>query len=331
MIQGHGEPSVAQMAQVNNSLSIQYSFQDLNLDGSIPDEYKTLALVAPKDSFPQNHFQILDEFLARGGNLLVAMNQVDGNLQAQPPMGSQIESNLNSWLAQKGIQVNNDFVIDNQCASIGVQQPVQDPIFGQVMMQRQIAFPYLPVINNFADHPITKGLEQVILQFASSLTYTGDSSLNFSPLLFSSTKSGSLPPPVVFDVQKQWSDLDYLESDLVLGGVLSGNIIGNTPSKLIVLGDGDFAVNGNGNQRQNDNNINLMVNAIDWLSDDTGLIELRTRGAVSRPIDQLEDSKRTFLKYLNFLLPLILVAIYGVFRMQSQQRKRHRRMQEQYV
>jgi hypothetical protein len=74
-----------------------------------------------------------------------------------------------------------------------------------------------------------------------------------------------------------------------------------------------------------------MVNSIDWLSDDTGLIELRTKGVSSRPIDELEDGRRSFLKYLNFLLPIALILVYGFLRGQKSKNMRLRRMQERWV
>ena len=55
------------------------------------------------------------------------------------------------------------------------------------------------------------------------------------------------------------------------------------------------------------------MNGIDWLSDDTGLIELRTKGVSSRPIKQMEDHERSLIKWINFLLPILLVLMYGVF------------------
>jgi hypothetical protein len=74
-----------------------------------------------------------------------------------------------------------------------------------------------------------------------------------------------------------------------------------------------------------------MVNSIDWLSDDTGLIELRTKGITNRPLDQIEDGKKTFLKYLNFLLPIFLIILYGIFRSRNNKIKEIKRMQENYL
>ena len=73
-----------------------------------------------------------------------------------------------------------------------------------------------------------------------------------------------------------------------------------------------------------------MVNSIDWMSDDTGLIDLRTKGITYRPIDEITDGKKQFLKYLNFLLPILLIIIYGVIRMQSNRVKRIKIMEENY-
>ena len=100
---------------------------------------------------------------------------------------------------------------------------------------------------------------------------------------------------------------------------------------MVVIGDGDFPLGGGQSGQANPDNISLMANSIDWLSDDTGLIELRTKGATSRPVDELEDGKITFLKYLNFLLPLLLIIIYGIYRTQRKQILRIKRMEEGYV
>jgi ABC-type uncharacterized transport system involved in gliding motility auxiliary subunit len=108
---------------------------------------------------------------------------------------------------------------------------------------------------------------------------------------------------------------------------------GNSDSKILLITDGDFAINGEGQRAQQlqPDNVNLMVNSIDYLSDDTGLIELRTKGVSSRPLDELEDGTKTTLKYLNFILPILLVIIYGFVRMQMKRNLKVKRMEEDYV
>jgi ABC-type uncharacterized transport system involved in gliding motility auxiliary subunit len=260
--------------------------------------------------------------------LFIALNTVNGDLQTA--QGTAVGTLLESWLASKGLSVEGSFLIDAQCGSVQVQQQQ-----GFFTFNTPVQFPYLPILSTFADHPITKGLEQVVLSFASPVRFTGDTSLQFTPIAFTSAKSGIVNAPTTFNIQKQWTDRDFPLGQVTAAAVLEGNISGGAFSRIVVVGDGDFPVGGQ-QRRQNPDNISLMANSIDWLCDDTGLISLRTKGVASRPIDQEflseeQAGKRTFYKYMNFGLPILLVLIYGVFRYQQQKRLRNKRASERYA
>lgn len=324
-ITGHGEPPIAEMGQAMELLSVLYTPQEVALDsGEVPAGIKTLALIRPVDSLPSTHLNKIDAFLARGGRLLMAVNRVQGDMQRA--YGLPASNGLESWLQQKGVAIDDSFVLDAKCGSVTVQQ--QQGVFS---FQSQISFPYLPVVGRFANHAITKGLETVFLQFASPVNFIGDTSSRFTPLIFTSEKSATQKAPVAFDINKQWVETDFQQQGIVMGALLEGTQRG-APYKMIILGDGDLVVNGpqeQSRQLQADN-VNLVVNAIDWLSDDTGLIELRTKGVTSRPLRQVEDSTKTILKYANFLIPILLVVGYGLFRMQQNRITRLKRMSENY-
>jgi ABC-type uncharacterized transport system involved in gliding motility auxiliary subunit len=133
---------------------------------------------------------------------------------------------------------------------------------------------------------------------------------------------------------KQWTLNDFTLSSLPIAALIESKVQSTSGYKMVVFGDGDFAVNGEGQNAQqlSEDNISFMANAIDWLSDDTGLIELRTKGVTTRPIDtSLEDGTKTLLKYLNFLLPIILAIVYGVIRFQLKRKKRNELMTTEYV
>jgi ABC-type uncharacterized transport system involved in gliding motility auxiliary subunit len=257
--------------------------------------------------------------------MVVAINRVEGDLQQS--MGIEINTGLETWLANKNIQVEKNFIVDANCGSVNVVQQQ-----GSFSFSTQVSFPYLPVFTNFADHPVTSGLETVVMQFASPVSYTGDTTLHFTPLVFSSDKSGTQSVPLYFNIQKKWTDNDFPMKSVVAAGILEGKIAGQGNAKLIVIGDGNFAVNGQGQQaqQQSPDNINLLVNSVDWLSDDTGLIELRTRGITSRMLDQIEDGKKNFLKWLNVLLPVLLIIAYGIIRSQRNRLIREKRRNENY-
>ncbi|MBX2816440.1 MAG: Gldg family protein [Saprospiraceae bacterium] len=323
ILQGHGEPAIQELAQAYQGLSVLYNVEaiDLPTTPQIEPRFQTVALVGPSDTLPQSELAKLDEFLARGGNLFVAFDRVNGDLsQAQ---GTAVDVGLAAWLRKRGVVVDDSFITDARSGSVTVRQQS-----GFMTFNTQVAFPYLPLVQGFKDHPITKGLEQVVFEFASPIRFEGDSSSMFTPLVTSSEKSGSVKAPTYFDINKQWTDADFPQRDLTIGGILESNDDG-IASKLIVFSDGAFPVSGQ--RQQNADNVNLLVNSIDWLSDDTGLIDLRTKGVATRPIEDLEDGKRSFIKYLNFLLPMLLILVYGFFRGQRNKSKRMRRMQERWV
>jgi gliding-associated putative ABC transporter substrate-binding component GldG len=325
-IQGHGEPGLSQLGQAFQALSIIYSVEniDLGVEASIPDRFKAVALIKPNDTIPPQNLAKLDDYLSRGGKLLIAFDAVTGDFSTS--QGTGIESSLIGWLAGKGLEVEKNFIVDASSGAVTVQQRQ-----GFFTMNTQVQFPFLPIIKKFGEHPVTKGLEQVIFQFASPLRYSGDSTTYFTPLVTSSEKAGIITAPTFFNIEKKWNNADFPLSNITIGGVLEGSIDGGLPSKLIVITDGDFAVSGEQGRGINQDNINLLVNAIEWMSDDTGLSELRTKGVLSRPIDEIEDGKRNLLKYLNFFLPILLAIGYGIFRFQRNRNKRMRRMQERYV
>ncbi|HLF64683.1 MAG TPA: GldG family protein, partial [Saprospiraceae bacterium] len=265
-IQGHGEPPLSDLGQVMQALSIVFAVEnvDLNAEPTIPDRYRAVVLLSPTDSIPPDHLSKIDDFLSRGGKMVVAVNAVTGDFSSA--QGTAVENNVFSWLAAKGIEVEPSFVIDANCGSVTVQQRQ-----GFFTINTPVQFPFLPVVNAFPEHPAMKGLEQVILQFASPVIYQASDGVGtFTTLMQSSPKSGIVQAPTFFDVtNKKWTDGDFPLSGVVLGGVLEGTDAGGI-SKLVVFGDGDFPISAGG-RGINPDNVNLLVNTIEWLSDDTGL------------------------------------------------------------
>lgn len=326
LIQGHGEPPANEISQAYGELNVLYNIESyfINDTADIPSKYKTVALIRPKDTIPERDLAKLDGFLARGGKIFLAFDRVEGDFSV--PMGRPVSYGLEEWLSSKGITVAESFVIDASCGYVTLQQQQ-----GNFIMATQVSFPYLPVISKFADNPVTRGLESVQLQFASPISFDGDSTRKFIPIAFSSEKSGTIRAPLYFDVQRTWTEKDFPVSNLAVAGILEGKLAGDNDSRMIIVSDGEFAVNGpqRGNQLPPDN-VNLLVNAIDWLSDETGLTDLRTKVVTSRPLKEMPDGRRAFLKWFNFLAPVIMIIAYGLFRWQMNRTKRIKRMEVNY-
>lgn len=329
-LEGNGEPPLSNMQQVNQALSVLYNVSTVKFNDTtgIPEKYKTLVIVAPKDTINPIYFKQLDNFLARGGRILIALDRVKADFSHAS--GSSLYTGLGKWLEKKGINVEDNFVIDANCGNVMVRQQQ-----GMFMMNTPVQFPYFPEITNFAKHPITQGIESVEMPFVSPIKIDEkDSLLNIVTLAKTSEHSGVQRPPVYFDVSRQWKKSDFPVSSLAVAVAVDGKIDNGVYSKMVIFGNGDFAVNGSGQRAQKlgKDNVNLMTNAIDWLSDDTGLIGLRTKGITSRPIEtDLSVGTKTFIKYANFLVPILLIIGYGLFRFQVRRRKRNKLMHEEYV
>lgn len=324
LIQGHGEPAISSMPQLSALLSVTHNLIPVEFTDTsgIPFEYSAAMIIAPTDSIVERDINYLNQFLERGGKLLVALNRVDGNFQTG--QGEEISTGIESWLMNFGIEVGNNFIVDANCSSVMVRQQQ-----GMFTFNTPVSFPYLPIISNFADHPAVTGLESVMLPFASSIDYSkvDTSKIKVTPLAFTSEKSGMENLPLFFNVNKDWTSSDFPESNIPVALALEGEFINGVHSRMIIFGDGDFAVNGEGERAQQlqPDNVNLIVNSIDWLADDTGLNSLRTKGVTARPLSaQLEDGTKTVIKYLNFLVPILIIIIYGIVRFQMRRKLRNK-------
>ncbi len=323
-LSGNGEPALNEMQQVDMSLSALHTTQDLRLNDSlpIPSEYNTITLINPKDTFRHGQLRQLDAFLARGGRMFIAYSGLNSDLRTGT--GMMDNTGLSQWLASKNIMLDNKYIIDARCGNIGVPQNL-----GGMSYNEQVPFPFLPIISNFSNHPVSKDLGSILFGFATDLKFIGDTNkVKYTPIAFTSDKTGLKKIPVTFDIAHKWEQGEFPLANLVVGAAFNG--IGSPDSRIILVTNGDFAVNGSGKQARklNPDNVNLVSNSIDWLSDNTGLLDLRSKVVKFVPIRDVSDGQKTFLKYMNFSLPLLLVIFYGIIRMQVKKNLRKRRMEE---
>lgn len=330
LIQGHGEPALSTMPQLDQAMGILYALQPMAIFDTLPvhARFSALLWIEPKDSIPEAHLRQLDAFLARGGRLLVASSRALSDLTRSPEVGLR-RPELARWLGAHGIALDPAVVIDANCGQIQVMQQR-----GMFTVQVPLSFPYFPLVSNFGKHPVTSGIEAVLFQFVSPLSYIGDTTYTtVTPLLRSSARSAAAVLPQTIDMQRRWTDLDFLLGDQVLGLAIEDRTPGRAMHRMVVLGDGSFLLNGTGQQlnQVNPGNINLVVNAVDWLTDSTGLIELRNKGVGFRPLQELTDGRRSLIKWSMLLLPVIAVLLHGLFRARWRRRQRQQRMLPDHV
>jgi ABC-2 type transport system permease protein len=184
-------------------------------------------------------------------------------------------------------------------------------------------------------------------QFASTINIKAADNLQVVPLLTSSPNTKIITPPARIDLQAVYmqSKDDNYKNTLRGGTQLSGALIegeflspflyqrkftelpfiNRGKSKMIILADGDIARNATSKKgmifptgydrftRNTFANKTFLLNCIDYLIDDNGLIEIRAKEKVVRLLDKEKiRQEKTFYQWLNMSVPLLTVLLFGL-------------------
>lgn len=283
---------------------------DLSTATEIPSYLNTLVLIGPKEEFTEDQLKTLDKYLVNGGSMLVLYDGmvIGQGLQAEPN-----NSGLGVLLEKYGVKVNQDLVADvkNTMAS-----------FSQGFMTFTTSYPYWPQITNDRfnqDDSAVSDLESLFLQWASSIDVVGNKD-NISVLAKSTNRAvrsqGSFDISPNSTPQGEQGQYNFAVS--VNGGIQSayGQTSEATPGRLIVVSDSDFV------RTTDPDNITFFQNLVDSLSLGDDLIKIRSKNVSSRPIqEELSDSKRATLRYLNVFGVTVLVFGFGLMRYYMRRRK----------
>ncbi len=94
--------------------------------------------------------------------------------------------------------------------------------------------------------------------------------------------------------------------------------------RIIVVGNGTFITDDN---RRNNNAFIILMNIADWMTQDKGLISIRSKQVTGRMLKVTSDGTKKIVKYINiFAMPLIVV-LFGVIRWQFKRSLRNKEIQ----
>lgn len=326
VVQGHREPTLRALDELALQLQAQYDVEASAIYDAFPihERFSALLIIDPKDSIPEAHLRRLDEYMAKGHGVVFAFSAVDSDLPRSTEVRMR-DIGIGPWLASHGVQIGPGIVTDERCGQVSVMQTA---------MQRPVAvpFPFYPLIDGFGDHPVAHGLDLVMFQFAAPIRFIGDNGrVRFAPILSTSAKSGVLPAPFQIDLRKTLGPEAFMDGPQVLGAALEP--MDTTRGRLVVFSNGSFCTGDQGGQQISlpKGNLDLMVNATDWVMHNTELLSIRGKQREHRPIKETGDHVRILLKWLNLLLPVALVWLYGLVRVQWRRRQRKQRMQPGHV
>ena len=189
-LRGHNEMLRQKTQLIEHELSHSAKIESMRIDQFTDlNDYKVICIVGPKESFSKEELVRLGQYLEQGGRLYIALNHAVGQISYSQNNGFINRVGIEDMLEEFGLKINYDFVVDNYCGRILV---TQDQGFLQLQSDRH--FPYIPIIQNFSSHVITKGLNAMLLQFASSITNVKTTSAyTFTPLAKSSIFRDCMP------------------------------------------------------------------------------------------------------------------------------------------
>lgn len=326
VMQGHGEPSTGALDQLSLGLDPTYMVEPTTIYEAYPinERFHALLLIDPVDSLPPGQLRRLEEYMAKGHGVVVAYSAVRSDLTKSAQV-VQAHPSMAQWLYTQGVAINPYAVADQRCGQIKIMQAgIPQPI--------SIDFPYYPVIQQYTDHPVANGMDLAMFQFASPLSWNGDTTLRFMPIALSGPNSGLTPTPFTIDPQHRWTAAELGAGPQVLAAAVERNI-GGLSSRLVVFGNGTFCTGIQAGQPVElpSGNIDLMVNALDWVSHNTVMLELRGKETTYRPITMPEEGRRTALKWMNLLLPMALVGLAGLLHLLWRRRQRTQRTRPGHV
>ncbi|UII23349.1 gliding motility-associated ABC transporter substrate-binding protein GldG [Fulvivirga ligni] len=356
IVRGHGELDSLQMASFTSALSQRYDLGKERLDRDL-SSYDAMLIAKPQNKFSDQEKYYLDQYLMKGGKVMLLLDKLQANMDsASAPMNFAFpyDENLDDQLFKYGIRFNNDLIQDQRAASYPI-------VVGNMGDQPQLSlenWPFFPIVNQFANHPITRNMDAVLLKFVSTMDSIKVDGVKKTPLLFTSQYSRSVTSPVNVSVQDLRKNLTpemlnkpHLPVAFLLEGTFTSlyknrfkpeginadNAIDDSdPSaKMLVVSDGDIAEN-EINKRTGDPqplgfypfaqsefaNQDFLLNSLAYMLDDGGLITARNKEVKIRPLDKVKiDREKTKWQIINLVLPVLLIIIYGLIRFYLRKKK----------
>lgn len=347
-IEGHGELSDYNTWDISLALSRYFQIDRgvLGTDASVLDDYKAIIIAAPTQPFSENDKYIIDQYIMRGGRVLWLIDGVrlDENSLSTTGMSPTIpmDVNLTDMLFRYGVRVNPMIVQDQQCLLV----PVNVASSGEPAHFEPMPWYFAPLLLTSPNHPVSRNLPQVTGTFVSCLDMVGQNdNLRRDVLLATSNATHIISAPAAINVEEieltpDYFNLAYVPVAVALDGVfpslfahrLMPQNITNAPAKLkesvptkqIVMASGSFISNdiqdgqplpvGYDRYTQTQfGNRDFFVNALLYLTDDQGWINLRNKQLKIRLINKnIATNARLPLQLVNVGMPLLLLAIFGV-------------------
>lgn len=332
---GFGAKTLEDMQQFSVSVHEDYEVSSFSPETeTVPEGTQVVVVAGVRQKVSDSWRYHLEQFRRDGGSLLVLAGQVYPDMRT----GFQVlpvDVYANDWLWHDlGVSVESGLVMDQQASRITVNQ--QEAGF---MFRSAVDYPFIPDVTDMDQHhPVTRNVESIRIPFVSPLATRNEQA---QVIMRSSTYAAVQQGPP-FDInpmlsmQERFSGLDLHVSTLGLayeglqqrGFFTQPEGVENSKQKetkkavqtrWLVLGSLSLL----DDQFMQGENITPVLNMLDWLAGDAGLIDLRSRGVTHRPLVKLNATERMFFKSLWMVGLPLLVLFLGLARWWWLRHRRH--------
>jgi ABC-2 type transport system permease protein len=360
-LEGNGELEARYLADISSALSEFYQVERIRLDRDVEalGGFNTLVVAQPREPFSERSKYLLDQFVMNGGRVLWLVEPIYAEMDSlQPPhyetIGMGWHLNLDDMFFRYGVRLNPDLVMDLQAAPLAVTT-------GEMAGRPQInllPWYFFPLVAPASNHPVVRNVNLVRTEFVSSLDTLESPGVAKTMLLETSQYSRTMPGPVRIGLdilqnppneglfrgpprtvavllEGRFESLfrNRVPPDVDLPSGLSRRAE-SLPSAMIVASDGDIIRNqfGSGGQvlplgydrfsGETFGNRDFILNAVNYLADDSGLIAARSREVRLRLLDRTQMQRdRSMVQIANVALPLVLIILMGLSRMVWRRKK----------
>lgn len=362
VMRGNGELPDAYIADFIQTLRQFYFIAPFTLNSAAENPERTLEELSefdliieakPTEAFTENEKYVLDQYLMQGGKALwlvekTAMETDSLFNEAGRALALPRDLNLNDLFFSYGFRINPELVNDLYSAPIVLAT-------GTGNDTRFTPYPwfYSPLTTSPNTHPIINNLEAVKFEWANPID-TLRNPVDKTVLLTSSpqSKAEGVPREISLDILNSRPDMAaYDDGELPLAVLLEGTFPSayrnrvkpfeienhkdvSEPTQMVVVSDGDVIKNQLqqgaplelGFDRYTGNtygNKEFLLNSVNYLLDDTGLINIRSK-EITIPFMDTEKASEEREKWqlINVAVPLFLLGI-GAFLFNYFRRKRY--------
>jgi ABC-2 type transport system permease protein len=359
-IEGHNELDTLRQYDFMRSLGEYYNVNRTAINHNLEALYGTdlIVISKPDSAYDEKDKFLIDQFIMKGGKALWMIDPVYLNMDTfrlkQFTLGFSNDLNLTDMLFKYGVRLNPVLIQDLQCATI----PVNIGFKNGQPNYKPFQWLYSPLIMPDIDHPIVKNLDMIKLDFAGTIDTISTKGIKKTILLHSSRYTKLQPTParvalamVQFKPKESQFNSPYQPVACLLEGEFSSNYENRLPqaimndtaiafkahgkkTKMIVVSDGDIARNEIERRRgplalgydrytgQTFANKTFLLNCVNYLLDDEGLLQLRAREVKLRLLDKKKiDGKEGKWQMITIALPLGIVILFGMLQFYLRKRK----------